>query len=145
MQIRNFVSFKSPYFVDEYQEFIDGGLFAGQALSEYLVQQMNNKGFTAEPPEMEDFAWTLYVQVDGSTFWIHVGESGNSENEWLVTVNTTLGFLRRLLGKTDDVQIKRFCWDLHQILAADTRVSEIAWHSETEWSQAVSISFPTPE
>ena len=97
MQTRTFVSFKSLAFADKHKQAIDGDLFPGQLLSEHLVLELNRRGYIAESLEMDDFAWTFYARSNKYTFWLHVGESGDGGDRWLVVANSTLSFVSRLL------------------------------------------------
>jgi hypothetical protein len=146
MKIRNFVNFTSSHFVNEDQEIIDAGIFGGKTLCEYLVGQLNSRGFPAQPPELDDFAWTFDCRVNDKNFWIHVNESGDVENQnqWLLIVNSTVGLLRRLAGKTDEEEMKRLCNEFHNILSADERISDISWYCEEEWNNSTQGGAPTP-
>jgi len=142
--MRNFVTFKSKDFVNAEQEQRETGLFGGQALAESLVTGLSDRGLAVEQPERDDFAWTFYCKINGRNFWMNIGESGDEEDEWLVIANSTLGFLARLLGNTDRREVQQLCQELHEILAADERVSEIRWYTEAEWLNSKAAGAPTP-
>ena len=146
MNKRNFVTFKSNHFVNKDKDIIDAGVFGGKTLSEYLATQLKDNGFETEPPDLDDFAWTFYCKVNNLNFWIHVGEYSNANDPdgWLVVINSTLSFIKRAFGQTDEEEMSKMCKAIHHILSQNQKITQIMWHSEQEFNQSDESGTPTP-
>lgn len=127
--IRNLVSFRA-----DFPEDTDPSYPEGIVLAEYLVEQLQTAGYTCtEPDNYEDFAWWFDCKSKGRTFFMLVGLLDDGPRQWLLTADSTLGFISRLRRINDRSEHQELCLAVHRVLESDTHFSEVRWYTASGW------------
>jgi hypothetical protein len=112
----------------------------GRELAEYLIAKFLEHGIEIRLVDnYDDFAWWLDVEGQPSHPWLLVGFVGDRDG-WLVQIRTGVGWMGRLIGRSDLPVRERVAQKLHAILSADLTFSGVRWHegdfAEVGWSNA---------
>jgi hypothetical protein len=90
----------------------------------------------------EDWGVVAFAERAGKRFWI--GLSMYGEGEWVAHVHHASLALFQRLSASGNRELQRVLCDLHDVLAADPAVSQIAWYREVEMRKAVPRGSSTP-
>ena len=125
-------------FVADFPSVPNGESPAGRELAQFIVDALNEKGFLAESPDGSGgWAWEFYTSNSGHRILTTVGFVGDMgttpPRQWLITNDTAIGVFKRLFGGTSLSQrnndfLRRFCENIHEIIAADDRFSDVLWY-----------------
>jgi hypothetical protein len=113
----------------------------GEELAMYLADKMTQAGLpTRVIDNYNDFAWWLEGESSPPRPWVLVGYVGDGPAEWLVTINSGVGWLGRVLGRSDEAGRRQFADRLHAVLSADANFSDVRWHvgdwNDSGWSSS---------
>lgn len=88
----------------------------------------------------EDWGVVFFTRRNQKTFWI--GLSAWDSDVWLAHFHHG-SFLQsfRSSGKNE---LKHLLADVHDVLASEPAITEIAWHEESEMTKPNPAGFPTP-
>ncbi|HEX5270777.1 MAG TPA: hypothetical protein VFW33_09835, partial [Gemmataceae bacterium] len=86
----------------------------------------------------EDFAWWIESEVEQQMPVALLAYIGDGSAEWLIQITSSVGWLGRLLGRSDE-EGRRLCTERLQVgLTGDPHFTEVRWHvskwSESGWS-----------
>jgi hypothetical protein len=91
----------------------------------------------------EDWGVVFFARRNHWKFWIGLS-AWNSEGAWLAHVHHgSFAWLQRFTAAGKN-ELKRLFADVHDILASEPAITEIAWHEESEMSKPEPGGFPTP-
>ena len=112
----------------------------GEELADYLAARLRERGFEiVSVDNYDDFAWSLDFKTTFSP-WLLVGHVGDGVYEWLIQINSGIGWLGRFFGRSDQQLLQSVTKSLHTILTEDACFSEIRWHegdfAEECWSRS---------
>jgi hypothetical protein len=115
----------------------------GEELAEYLAEKMTAAGLkTRVIDNYEDFAWWIESEGEEQMPWALLGCVDDGPAEWLIQINSSLGWLGRLFGRSDENGRRLFTEKLHEVLENDPHFSDIRWHVK-DWSHTGWSSSPT--
>ncbi len=107
----------------------------GEELAEWIAARMTAGGLaTRVIDNYEDFAWWIESESDQRMPWALLGYVGDGPAEWLLQINSSVGWLGRLLGRSDEAGRRLFSARLHAVLTGDPAFSDVRWHVG-EWSE----------
>jgi hypothetical protein len=90
----------------------------------------------------EDWGVVFRARHDKKTFWI--GLSAWNEGAWLAHFHHGSFAWLRSFSSAASNQLKHLLADVHDALASEPAISQIAWHEESELSKRKPMGFPTP-
>ncbi len=113
----------------------------GQELAVYIADKMTQSGLkTSVVDNYEDFAWWIESESNQGMPWGLLGYIGDGLAEWLLQINSSVGWFGRLLGWSDEQGRKMFAERLHAVLSSDPSFSDVRWHlaewDGSEWSSS---------
>ena len=108
----------------------------GEELAEYLAEKMTAGGLkTRVFDNYEDFAWWIESEAERRMPWALLGYVNDGPAEWLIQINSSVGWLGRLLGRSDKEGCRLFTERLQTMLTSDPQFSDVRWHVG-EWSDS---------
>jgi len=140
-EIRNIVTFLAPQFLDDHNV-VDrsedtssfGWIFDAEVrLSELLATGLTISGFEVGRA-VEEFKITSVsrkVKVNGKHFWLIVSYD-RYVGDWCISVDSRLGCLLGLRGKTRSADLEKLCRAIDEILRKDPGITEIKWQTSAE-------------
>lgn len=118
---------------------------AGEELAEWLAGRMTAGGLvTRVIDNYEDFAWWIESESDQRMPWALLGYIGDGPAEWLLQINSSVGWLGRLFGRSDEFGRRLFSERLQSVLVGEPAISDVRWHV-AEWSDSGWASSPGAE
>ena len=100
----------------------------GEELAEYLHAALVSKSFqVAEVDVHEEFGWSIDLAPRGRAPWLLLGHVGAESYDWLCCVNSGVGWLGRLIGRSDHAERIRLAGAVHEVLTQAPVFSEIVW------------------
>jgi hypothetical protein len=107
----------------------------GEELAQYISLKLTAAGLKIRSVDnYEDFAWWIECDSDKRMPWVLLGYIGDDPEQWLITINSNVGWLGRLLGRSDLAGRQEFNKLLHSVLSNDPAFSDIRWHLD-DWGQ----------
>lgn len=114
----------------------------GEELAEYIADRMTASGLkTRVIDNYDDFAWWIESEAELRMPWALLGHIDDGCAEWLLQINSSVGWLGRLLGRSDEEGRRLFTERLQSVLTGDRHFSEVRWHAG-EWSDSGWSSSP---
>ena len=112
----------------------------GHDLAEWLRAGLAEAGFDVGEVIAEDYGYGLWVNLDGSHYWVMTteyepaGYEGQTQPKWLIGLHYDPGclYVWRLRRRPDAEAVPRIAQAVHTLLASETAVSGIEW-----WAQDV--------
>ena len=121
-----FRSSKFPPYEGE-EEQINPGLW-GRRLAEYLVARFADRGIVTEEIIAEDWGWYVPVRNEDFRLGVCCGHQSGEDDEFLVFTDPSTPVVKKLFKKIDATrQLTHLTEALHQILASDPDIRDIAW------------------
>lgn len=91
----------------------------------------------------EDWGVVFFAQRNQKRFWIGLS-AWEAEGAWLAHFHhRSLAWLQRF-SSSGKSELKCLLADVHEVLAAEASISDIAWHDESEMSKPQPAGYPTP-
>jgi hypothetical protein len=90
----------------------------------------------------EDWGVVFFARRNQKKFWI--GLSAWDEGAWVAHFHHGSFAWLQSFSSTGKDQFKRLLADVHDVLASEPAITEIAWHEENEMSKPEPAGFPTP-
>ncbi len=109
---------------------------ASLSLAENIVAGLTGHGFTCSVIEDIDYAHTFRVVVGTRNFYVLVGRVDDGIRQWLVSTNSGLNRLRRILGERDHDEHRVLTGVLHDVLDGDPAIGDIRWYTLTDWNES---------
>jgi len=81
-----------------------------------------------------DYAFDFHAAVDKRLFYIMVGLVDDGVRQWLISTNSSIGFLRRLLGSSDADEHLCLVNHIDSLLRGHDGTSSIRWYTLEEWN-----------
>lgn len=141
--IRNCVSFKTTISsVDEPPE--EAGTPPeppGRELAAYLADHLRQSGITVsnESP-YEDYCRLCECRIGDFGFEVRIGYVGDQPQQWLITIDSTLGFWKKLRGQRDDPELSALATAIDHALRDSTApCSSIRWYSLDQWDEGAAV------
>ena len=111
----------------------------GEELAKYLAEGMSAAGLkTKVIDNYDDFAWWIESEAETRMPWALLGYVDDGPAQWLIQINSSVGWLGRLLGRSDEPGRRLFTERLNAMLTDDSVFSDVRWHlgewSDTGWS-----------
>jgi hypothetical protein len=101
----------------------------GEELAKYIYEKLEQKGLKIfNFDNYDDFAWSVSVGSDKVKPWLLTGYVGDGDYEWLIQINSGVGFFGKLMGKNDFLERDNIATKLDEILKAEAIFSIIRWH-----------------
>ena len=117
----------------------------GEELAEWIAARMTAGGLvTRVVDNYEDFAWWIESESNWRMPWALLGYIGDGPAEWLLQINSSVGWLGRLLGRSDEEGRQLFSERLHAVFASEPAFTDVRWHFG-EWSKPGWASVPDAE
>jgi hypothetical protein len=91
----------------------------------------------------EDWGVVLFARRNQGKFWIGLS-AWDSEGAWVAHFHRGSFAWFQWFSSSGKDELKRLLTDVHEVLANEPAVSEIAWHEESEMSKPEPAGFPTP-
>jgi hypothetical protein len=108
----------------------------GEELAQYIADKMTQSGLkTRVVDNYDDFAWWIESESEKRMPWALLGYVDDGPAEWLLQINSSVGWLGRLLGRSDEDGRRLFTERLHAVLSNDTCFSDVRWHAG-EWGES---------
>jgi hypothetical protein len=141
--MRTNVTFRHPAeFVDVSED--GGGVLAvsGARWFAALVRRVPGLQLDEELCQ-EDWGVVFFARRNQKKFWIGLSAS-DSEGVWLAHFHHGSFAWLQWFTATGKNELKRMLADVHDVLASEPAISEIAWYEESEMSKPEPAGFPTP-
>jgi hypothetical protein len=111
----------------------------GEELAKYIAEKMTAAGLKTQVIDnYEDFAWWIESEAQQRMPWALLGYIGDGPAEWLLQINSGVGWLGRLLGCSDEEGRRLFTERLQAVLTGDPHFTDVRWHvgelSDSGWS-----------
>ena len=91
----------------------------------------------------EDWGVVFFARRHQKKFWIGLS-AWDSEGAWVAHFHHgSFAWLQRFSSPGKN-ELRRLLADLHDVLASEPAITEIAWHEESEMSKPEPAAFPTP-
>ncbi len=103
-------------------------------LAHSLVKALSSDGFACSVPEDVDYAFAFRCRVSRRDFYLLVGYVGDGIREWLVSITSDLGWLRRIFGDSDEHELRQISAVLHNILSSSDELEDVRWYTLEEWN-----------
>ena len=121
--MRHNVTFRSSFPLDQSAHPV------GEELAKYIYSKLSEQNFVlSDFDNYGDFAWSANVSIEGSKPWILTGYVGDDDYEWLLQINTGVGFFKKLFGKSDEDKRNRIAEAVDGLLKNEQHFSVIRWH-----------------
>ena len=120
----------------------------GKEVAHWLQAQLRSHGADFDAMDLHgDFAWSLDASGEAKAPWLLVGHVCDPHVQWLLQIKSNVGWIGRLLGRSDTSQRDELVRTVHEALSSDSRFSDVLWHQgdfaegdptrdPTSWSQA---------
>ena len=109
----------------------------GEELAEWIAARMTAGGLaTRVIDNYEDFAWWIESESDQRMPWALLGYVGDGPAEWLLLINSSVGWLGRLLGRSDEAgrrPLARACSSTPRFWSANVKH---LWCRSPLWAKA---------
>jgi hypothetical protein len=136
--MKNHVEFRSdsfaPYQGEEDE--VNPGLF-GKRLAEFLVPQLENRGYVVKDLFSEDWGWVISLENAEFPLWIGCGRYEEYPNGFLCFIEPHEPFVKKFLffGKIDTrPKVDALRQALDEILSSEPSVSDIKWWTHDEFN-----------
>ena len=114
----------------------------GKQLAEWLAARLSEGGLvTRVIDNYEDFAWWIESESDLRMPWALLGYIDDGPAEWLLQINSSIGWLGRLIGQSDEAGRRLFSKRLQAVLVGEPAISDVRWHVG-EWNDSGWASAP---
>ena len=127
--MRTEVTFKTDFFKPEpgEEEKTFPGRF-GQALADWLQEQLHQRGVPTEGLIPEEFGWIVSVSRKPVSLWLGCCNAQGSTTEWRVFSVAELPLLERIFGRADPEPVFYDMYrHIHAIVPTIPSVKEITW------------------
>jgi hypothetical protein len=91
----------------------------------------------------EDWGVVLFARRNQKKFWIGLS-AWDAEGAWLAHFHHGSFAWFQWFSSSGNDGLKCLLANVHNVLAAEPAVSEIAWHEESEMSKPKPVGFPAP-
>jgi len=91
----------------------------------------------------EDWGVVIFARRNDIKFWIGLS-AWNSEGTWLAHFHHGSFAWLQWFTASGKKKLKCFLAEMHDVLASDPAITDIAWHEESEMSKPQPVGFPTP-
>jgi hypothetical protein len=115
---------------------------AGREIADLLSSQLPGKGLLVHRRDSTEYSHTLHIRAGKSRFYAEIGLVDDGDREWLVFVEPAVRWLFRIVGVSSTH--RRALEAVHEILANDSRISQLRWYTEREWNNNPFNGVPTP-
>jgi hypothetical protein len=96
-----------------------------------------------ENPCQEDWGVVLFARRNRKKFWIGLS-AWDAKGDWLAHFHHGSVAWLQWFSSSGKNELKRLLADIHEVLASEAAISDIAWHEEGEMSKPRPAGFPTP-
>lgn len=108
----------------------------GEKLAQYIADKMTQSGLkTRVVDNYDDFAWWIESESEQRMPWALLGFVDDGSAEWLLQINSSVGWLGRVFRRSDEDGRRLFTERLHAILSNDPSFSDVRWHVG-EWGES---------
>ncbi len=111
-----------------------GESLPGRELAHDLGRALEEIGQAVREVSLDEPFWVIRVPTEpreiGILVYLYVPAEEGTEPVWAVSVPSTIGWLGRLLGKTEADSIVALLRDLDTVLRRDDRLRDIRWFRE---------------
>lgn len=89
---------------------------SGQALAQWLREQLLNRGVSVQEVLPEDFGWVVVVARQPFLLWLGCGNTDGSTTEWIIFPQAERSLRQRLFGGPDPSLAVQELWSHVQVL-----------------------------
>lgn len=116
----------------------------GEELANYIAEEMTAGGLKTQVIDnYEDFAWWIESEEELPMPWALLGYVDDGPAQWLIQINSSVSWLGRLFGRSDEEGRRLFTERLQAVLMRDSHFTDIRWHvgewSESGWSSSPAV------
>jgi hypothetical protein len=120
--IKQFVRFKAPFSKEINEE------IPGRDLAEFLAEKLRQKGLVVRPLEKDEIPPTIIVTSGSIEYPVTVCPSIYIPSYWEIDCPRTTGLIGRLLGKSEEAELKNLTDAIAEILRDDQTITHIKWY-----------------
>jgi hypothetical protein len=91
----------------------------------------------------EDWGVVFFAQRNQKKFWIGLS-AWSSEDKWIAHFHHASFAWWQRFGSSGKNELKHLLAGVHEVLASETAISDIAWYEESEMHKPQPAGFPTP-
>lgn len=128
--MRTYVSFQS-----DSSSLTSGEVPPGRDLAQWLINGLQQLGVTCNESGGLDYAHDFFANVCGQQFYVMVGLVDDGVRQWLVSTDSTMGFIRRLFGVSDADGHLQLVEHIDAVLYGGGAISSIRWYTPIEWNE----------
>ncbi len=100
----------------------------GQALAEWLAENLKERGVSIEGIIPEDFGWVVMVSRKPLMLWLGCSNTDGSITEWSVFPVAEQSLMQRLFGYIDPaIEVEKLKAHLIELVNLIPRVSNVVW------------------
>jgi hypothetical protein len=107
----------------------------GKRLADFLVRELQNKGFEPRDPIAEDWGWLIPIKNDGFRLWIGCGNLDGEADGFLCFIEPHTPRIRRFLWTIDaSRRVGQLQNALDEILSGEPSIREKRWWTKAEFN-----------
>jgi hypothetical protein len=91
----------------------------------------------------EDWGVVIFARRNQKKFWIGLS-AWDSEGAWLAHFHHGSFAWMQWFSSAGKNELKRLLADVHDVLASEPAITEIAWHEESDMNKPQPAGFPSP-
>jgi hypothetical protein len=140
--MRTNVTFRHPAeFVGDQED--GGGVLAVRGAQWFaaLLRRVSGLEFAKDLCQ-EDWGVVFFARRNQKKFW--VGLSAWGSGTWLAHFHHGSFAWLQWFSSSGEIELNRLLADVHDVLASEPAITEIAWHEESEMGRPEPLGFPTP-
>lgn len=108
----------------------------GRDVAEALVCSLGQHGLGPIALDELDYAFTFHCKIGGRKFYVMIGLVDDGVRQWLVSTDSTIGWLGRLFGAKDVEEHVQLVKAIDDSLRSDPSVSSIRWYTAQAWNNS---------
>ncbi|HUT94478.1 MAG TPA: hypothetical protein VMY37_33780 [Thermoguttaceae bacterium] len=107
----------------------------GGDIARALAKALEASGFGVTESGELDYAFAFDCRVTNRRFYVMVGLVDDGIRQWLISTDSTVGFIGRLFGVNDQEEHTTLVTAVHGFLQSDPEVKSIRWYSQDDWNR----------
>ena len=113
----------------------NGDRVPGRPLGDLVADGLRARGFTTSDVQCEEPFFVTRCRSGERTYPVaaYLAYLDHTGPAWVVSCRRTIGFLGRLLGKSEDIELTRVLEAIDDALKKDGRITDIRWFPDVPY------------
>ena len=108
----------------------------GRDIVDWLIEGLRQRGVACDQDGGLEYAFDFHAAVGKHSFYVMLGLVNDGVRQWLISTNSNVGFIGRLLRLTDAHEHLELVNHIDSLLQNDDGISSIRWYTLDEWNIA---------